>query len=136
MQFFLLTSDPHLAGLASNTTWPARSTRPKTQCINNCPALVWRIWPEAVLREDLLPNSHHPYMEIQLHYAPKHTGGTGVQKIGSRCAGLMRQNLRYLAAAEGGLYAEGLQSVTIMSVCKHGEECWRFLASLGLHFSK
>ncbi|KAK1800821.1 hypothetical protein P4O66_006005, partial [Electrophorus voltai] len=37
--------------------------------------------------------------------------GSGVQKNGSRCSGLMSQNLKYLALAEGGLFTEGLENV-------------------------
>ena len=44
--------------------------------------------------------------------------GIGVQKNGSRCSGLMTENLKYLAVAEGSLFAEGLESGTIMSVCR------------------
>ncbi len=40
--------------------------------------------------------------------------GTGVQKNGSRCSGLMSQNLKYLAVAEGSLFTDGLESDTIM----------------------
>ena len=48
-------------------------------------------------------------------YAQK---GTGVQKNCSKCSGLMSQNLTYLAAAEASLFADGLESGTIMSVCR------------------
>lgn len=44
--------------------------------------------------------------------------GTGVQKNGRRCSGLMGKNVKYLAAAEGSLFANGLESGTIMSVCR------------------
>lgn len=41
--------------------------------------------------------------------------GTKVQKDGSRCSGLRSKNVKYLAIAQGSLFAERLESDTIMS---------------------
>lgn len=44
--------------------------------------------------------------------------GTGLQKNGSMCSALMGQNLKYLAAAEGGLSAKELESSSVISACR------------------
>lgn len=74
-----------------------------------------KVWPEVI------------FMEGKQGQAALHkTIGTQVQKNGSRWSGLISQNeMKYLAAAEGGLFTKELQSGIIMSVmvevpCKSG----------------
>lgn len=81
--------------------------------------LSGEVWPEVVFMEELWPKSHTSDVETRLSDSTMHENiGTGVQKNGSRCSGLMSQNLKYLAVAGGSLFAEGLESGTIMSVCR------------------
>ena len=69
--------------------------------------------------EELQPKSHTSDMESRPSDSTvQETIGTGVQKNGSRCSGLMSQKLKYLAVEEGSLFAEGLECGTIMSVCR------------------
>lgn len=44
--------------------------------------------------------------------------GSGVQKNNSRFSRLLSKNLKHLAVAHGSLLAEGLESRTVMSVCR------------------
>ena len=78
--------------------------------------LSGEVWPEVVFMEELQPKSHTSDMETRPSDSTKHENiETGVQKHGSRCSGLMSQNQKYLAVEEGSLFAEGLESGTIMS---------------------
>ena len=81
--------------------------------------LSGEVWPEVVFMEELQPKSHTSDVGTRPSDSSMHKNiGTGVQKNGSRCSGLMSQNLKYLAVAEGSLFVEGLESGTIMSVCR------------------
>lgn len=44
--------------------------------------------------------------------------GTGVQRSCTRCSEMISQNLKYLALAEGSLFTVGLESGTILRVCR------------------
>ncbi|MGH0173381.1 UNVERIFIED_CONTAM: hypothetical protein FKN15_067962 [Acipenser sinensis] len=81
--------------------------------------LSGEVWSEVDFMEDLQPKSHTSDVETRPSDSTMHeNSGTGVQKNGSRCSGRMSQNLKYLAVAEGSLFAEGLESGTRMSVCR------------------
>ena len=64
------------------------------------------VWPEVVFMEELQPKSHTSDIETRPSDSTMHKNiGTGVQKNGSRCSGLMTQNFKYLPVAEDRLFA-------------------------------
>lgn len=84
------------------------------------PSTVWRSPARIGLHGRIVakkPYLHHGNKAKRLNYARKYIE-TGVQKTDSRRSGLRSQNVTYLAVTEGSLFAEGLESCSIMSVCR------------------
>ena len=83
------------------------------------PSTIQRSLVRSGLHGRVTAKSHTSHMKRRPRDSTMHKNiGTGVQKNGSRCSGLMGKNVKYLAVAEGSLFANGLESGTIMSVCR------------------
>lgn len=78
-------------------------------------SLSGEFWPPVDFMEELQPKSHNSAMEgqpTQLCTKPE----TGLLQNGSRCFGLMRQNLEIFGCSRIQ-FSEKLESNTIMSIC-------------------